>query len=310
MQIHITSPTLRPRLNMLSLAGAAVALACCWAFGFAQSPSGSEDIHRVDFRNFTYRPSCTNLSGEGKAEAIKVTKGTYNRPDPDNTIRFDIMTVVYGDLTGAGSDEAVVLTVCNTGGTGNFTEGFIYAMQSGKPRLITNVPGGDRADGGISGAKIENGLLKLDTYAAGPAGGACCPEFIDTTTYRLNKDKLAPVGGPVRRKYQSPASDAASQSPDRRIHFERGRTKAIVKGTTSSSTEYVLGARAGQMTAVSVTSAGNNANFMMTREDGEPLGSATPVTHWSGRLPSTGDYQIIVYSTGGVASYTLEVSVR
>jgi hypothetical protein len=184
------------RINMLySLALLLVSLSI---FAFAQTPDRGDDIHKIDFRNFTYRPSCTNLSGEGQAKAVKVTNGTYSRPDPTDSLEFKIQGVVYGDLTGSGRDDAVVLTVCNTGGTGEFTEGFIYSMRSGQTKLVTNVPGGDRADGGISSAKVEKGLLKLDTFATDD--GACCPQFVDTTTYKLTGNKLVQIGRSTRRK--------------------------------------------------------------------------------------------------------------
>src|ERR1700733_12102200 len=150
------------RINMLY--ALALLLVSLSIFAFAQTPDRGDDIHKIDFRNFTYRPSCTNLSGEGQAKAVKVTNGTYSRPDPTDSLEFKIQGVVYGDLTGSGRDDAVVLTVCNTGGTGEFTEGFIYSMRSGQTKLVTNVPGGDRADGGISSAKAGKRLLKPEPY--------------------------------------------------------------------------------------------------------------------------------------------------
>ncbi|HTH50499.1 MAG TPA: hypothetical protein VL501_01115, partial [Pyrinomonadaceae bacterium] len=100
------------------------------------------DIHKVDFKNYTYEPSC---AGEDTTK-VRVKNGEYSKETPQDgytdRFYFNVMGVEYGDVTGDGNDDAVVLTVCNTGGTGNFTEGFVYSMKSGRPSLVIRVPGG------------------------------------------------------------------------------------------------------------------------------------------------------------------------
>src|SRR5262249_38235235 len=106
--------------------------ALCLALGLAQDKSAN-DIHRIDFRNFTYRPLCFG-EDDSKPEALRVKNGSFNRKDKYGVVlRFDVTDVVYGDLNNDGMDEAVVLTNCNTGGTGQWDEGFIYTMQNGSP---------------------------------------------------------------------------------------------------------------------------------------------------------------------------------
>src|SRR5262249_15890321 len=113
------------------------------------------DIHSVDFKNFTYSAYC---AGEDP-ENLTVKDGEYSREKENNEGWFRVFWTKYGDLNGDGKDEAVILSVCNTGGTGQFSEGFIYSIKAGKPSLLARIPGGDRAYGGLSGASVENGVL-------------------------------------------------------------------------------------------------------------------------------------------------------
>jgi hypothetical protein len=152
------------------------------------------DIRGVDFQNMTYRPACTNR------KPVKVTNGLFQREgSPVDRLWFKVMSVEYGDLTGDGKEEAVVVTACVLGGTGNPTEGFIYAIEGGKAHRIAYIPEGDRAFGGIENVAIEGGLLKV-TRKQGQA--ACCPETLDTTVFKLQGGRLVQVGDVVKKKIE------------------------------------------------------------------------------------------------------------
>lgn len=152
------------------------------------------DIRKVDFQNGTYRPACWNK------KPVTVKNGLLQREGPpEQRLWFKVMSVEYGDLTGDGQEEAVVLTACALGGTGNPTEGFIFAMKAGKPQQIARVKAGDRALGGIEKLAIEGGMLKV-TRKQGQA--ACCADTLETTTYKLEEARLVPVGEVVVRKYE------------------------------------------------------------------------------------------------------------
>ena len=94
------------------------------------------DIRGVDFKNFLYQPSCTDMEDGKKPENIKVKNGEFERSKEmegyTDRFYFEVRGIEYGDLTGDGKDEALILTNCNTGGTGQFTEGLIYTMKAGK----------------------------------------------------------------------------------------------------------------------------------------------------------------------------------
>jgi hypothetical protein len=271
--------------------------ASCVALGLAQDKSAN-DIHRIDFRNFTYRPFCF-WENDTKPEPIRVKNGSFNSKDKDGDVEFHVTSVVYGDLNNDGMDEAVVLTDCNTGGFSWFDEGFIYTMQNGKPVMLLRIQGGDRASGGIRAVRIENGLLLVERLGR-QRDGPVHAEYIYTTSYRLSGKRLLQVGRPVRRSFRG-------ERKARRIEFERGKTSATVTGTTSGADFYVLRADANQTMTVRITSKLDNARFEVVVDDAT---YAYRVTEWSEKLDGRGDYYIIVVSTGGAADYSLDVSVH
>lgn len=249
-------------------------LFCCVGT-FAQA-----DIHKVDFKNFTYSPYC---AGE-ELQKIAVKDGEYSKETPMDGwvdhIYFNVMNVAYGDLNADGKDEAVVITVCNTGGTGNFTEGFLYTIRNSKPALVARIPGGDRAYGGLHESSIKNGVLSVESYDAGEMGGACCPEYIETTNYKLTAGKLKEFGKPIRKELY----------PRERVAFAKGTSgKTIqVKIPSGEGRRYVLGAAAGQKLTVSVNT--DKASLRLL-EDAEITNDKNGFT---AKLSRSGDYTVEV----------------
>lgn len=97
----------------------------------------------------------------------------------------------------------------------------------------------------------------------------------------------------------------------RRIRFARGRTTTVIENAVvrGERDRYLLRARAGQTLIVRITSLEDNAVF----DVGAPGGRrslAQEATDWTGKLPHSGDYVIVVGGTRGNAGYTLEVTVR
>ena len=183
---------------------------CIFALLLLASIAKGADIHSVDFRNFRFHPSCLRLADspagieqaqlKGEGESVIVTNGIFKSDNPDDPLDFRIIEINYGNLT--SNQVAIVTTVCNTGGSGEFSEGFIYSMVNGQPKLLAVIEGGDRANGGIKSATIQNGLLRVERF--GTNGGACCPEWVQVRDYQLRDGRLAPVGLERRRKYPEP----------------------------------------------------------------------------------------------------------
>lgn len=250
----------------------------------------------ADLQNFTYTPSCAS---EDSAKPVTVKNGEYSYEKQEDgyvdRFSFNVFDIVYGDLTGDGKEEAVALTVCNTGGTGNFSEGFIFGAQGGKAVLLATLPGGDRAYGGIRKAWIDKGRLVVETNDPGEMGGACCPTEIITSTYKLAGKKLNEVTAPTKR----------SIYPLRRVNFAKGRSEAVVKLTIrgDEGAELVLGARKGQTMTVNVSDEAVEAGL---------TGEAKITTIANGFravLAASGD-QTIQLRNGAADPVTVTVTIR
>ena len=107
-----------------------------------------------------------------------------------------------------------------------------------------------------------------------------------------------------------------AQDAPRRIRFARGATSAVVDGAVlrGERAVYLVWARAGQRMRVQVTSPEDNAVFQLR---GPGRGGTLPgadetddATAWSGVLPRSGDYRIVVGGTRGNAGYRLRVEIR
>lgn len=264
----------------------------CLPVGSAQSVTS---IRQVDFLNFSYTHSCAD-------QPTTVDNGSFFSNTRDQRLSLDVNDVEYGDLTGDGNDEAVVLTTCSGGGTGRFSEGFIYTLRNGTPVRLAEVEGGDRALGAILRVKIANRLIEVVKNDGGNTG-ACCPEFVATTRFRLSNNRLVQVGQRVRRRI-------GNDDPSReRIRFATGRTQATLRGSTVNSDRYVIGARAGQSLILHLSSERGNARIQVLDSNGQNLvGTATNVS-FNSRLPRNGDYEIVVETTSGIANYVLEVTI-
>lgn len=108
---------------------------------------------------------------------------------------------------------------------------------------------------------------------------------------------------------------AAQTGVTRRVHFAKGRTLAVYKGAVIRGTRdrYVVAARAGQSMTVSISSVERNAVFSVAGPQGEFMkgaGEEDDATHWSGKLPDSGDFSVEVGGTRGNAEYSLTVIVK
>ncbi len=93
------------------------------------------------------------------------------------------------------------------------------------------------------------------------------------------------------------------------LRFRRGRTTAVLKDTVRlcTSHEYRLRANAGQRMSVHLA-AGRRTSFTLQSPSGTVEG-ADGVNDWSGELPESGEYVIII-GTDATAAYTLEITIR
>jgi hypothetical protein len=96
----------------------------------------------------------------------------------------------------------------------------------------------------------------------------------------------------------------------RQVRFSPGSSGTVIDGSVirGDRDRYYLGAGGGQVMSVSVRSPENNAVFDLYTPSGRALASES--TRWSGRLPASGNYAIVVGGTRGNARYSLHVTIR
>lgn len=251
--------------------------------GFAAIAAAAQaNVHSVDFKNFTYEPSC---AGETPTK-VRVKNGEYSKETQQDGFTdhfyFNVLAVEYGDVTGDGKEEAVILSNCNTGGTGQFTEGLVYTIKASKPSLLARVPGGDRADGGLRSIKVDGGDLVVEFNDPDKAAGACCPEGIVIQKLHLGSGgKIVEVGAPIKRELY----------PTQRIAFAKGANGKTWTVTIQPDDRkrYALGARAGQTMSISFTG-GGDVDLRLLEEDNAEV---TQASHkLDATLKKNGDYTV------------------
>jgi len=261
------------------------------------SVRAQSDIRKIDFKNFTYLADCISET----PQKVTVKNGEFSEEKQQDgyvdRFYFNVFDVAFGDLNGDRRDEAIVLTVCNTGGTGNFSEGFIFSMKAGKPSVVARIPGGDRADGGLRNTRVENGLLVVESNEAGPEGGSCCPQIIVTTKYKLGAGKIVQVGKETRRDIY----------PKERVTFARGTAGKTFRVTipADEGKRYIVGARAGQTLSVSIDT--DKASLRLLEEADVKFG----INNFLVKLPSSGDYTIEVQNDSDAElSVTVNIKIQ
>ncbi len=102
---------------------------------------------------------------------------------------------------------------------------------------------------------------------------------------------------------------------ERRVRFSRGQSKAILRGKANYAMSYVyiVRAGAGQNMELHLKSRDEAVRFsLIPPEETQSMENAFLVSQWSGTLPQTGDYRIIVVMNEKELSkirYTLEVAI-
>lgn len=266
---------------------------------FCVSAFAQDNIRNVNFQNFTYDADYCGGDGERKI-TVKDGKFIGEKKIDDYTERifFSIFDLAFGDLDGDKVDEAVILSVCNTGGTGNFSEAYIYKLENGKPVKKMTMSGGDRAYGGLRKARIKNGLLIIESSDPGEYGGNCCAELVVTNTYRFNGKTLDKVGKSTSREIY----------PAARVSFDRGAfgKKILVKMSPDEQRRrFVVGAAADQTLMVTHDS---DAKLRLRSGDAQVLEEGTGLV---AKLNKTGDYVFEVDDYSETKKeFTLSITIK
>lgn len=155
-----------------------------------QNPDGTAEMKLV---NGKAAPVGVDVSEELSNEA-RATAKTERR------IGMTLVTVKYMDLTGDGSDEAVVVLKIETGGSAVPQIVYVFEWNNGAPEQIWLFRTGDRSDGGLKNFFAENGLLIVELYGqdrfilgqvetgriTGDEEQLCCPTHFTRSAYKWN----------------------------------------------------------------------------------------------------------------------------
>jgi hypothetical protein len=175
----------------------------------APKSNTASGIRSIDFLNYSYQGSvCSEDAGLPKT--VKVRNGKFK--DRDSNF-FDIAKgeIVYGDVNGDGSEDAVVLIRCGSAaGTLRAFEVHAYSFQNGQAKLLARLDSTgvesdyqkSYADGtlfyaGENGPKIVNGHVIVEALTDGSFAG---PENVATFDYQWSGGKFVLSGKPTRTK--------------------------------------------------------------------------------------------------------------
>ena len=260
--------------------------------------SDPKAIRKVDFRNFTYNV----FDGDGKTTTL--VDGKFERTDKDNPLYAQVLDVDHGDLDGDGIEEAIVTTLENTGGTGQFTDGLIFRLVGGTPKQIGDLGIGDRADGGIHGITIVNGRIVVERYSE-TNSGACCPTAIERETLKLTaKGGTVAVAKTSTRAFIRVGRDDSGAATI--IKFLKGTSSATLEGDGVANDSGALDAGKGQTLTYTVSKVENFPNVLpaiVTLSIGSSVvAKVSSGGTWTGKLPSAGRYTLTWSPAGAVTA--------
>ncbi|MFQ5812502.1 MAG: META domain-containing protein [Anaerolineae bacterium] len=136
---------------------------------------------------------------DGRYEGEPFVEGGASRP----TVMFHPEVYAFGDLNGDGVDDAAVILIENSGGSGNFRYLAAVINEDGAPVNVATQFVGDREQ--IQTISIDGNEITVEMLAHGPDDPMCCPTQQVVQTYALQEDELVQTSSEV----VSPGSAAA-----------------------------------------------------------------------------------------------------
>ena len=145
-------------------------------------PPASGSIRSVDFANLSF--PLWGCEAARPCDTVELVDGEGSLEDCwDEAIssKAHLGFVRYGDITGDGREEAIVRIGSSAGGTGQFSQLFVYSGSASEVQLVHCFPSGDRAHGSyIDACALDGRLVVVREYSE-----SCmvCIEAIETTEY-------------------------------------------------------------------------------------------------------------------------------
>lgn len=193
-------------------------------------------------------------------QAVSLRDGAAEIPGPDRariTLARDFL--VTGDLDGDGADEAAVLLVRSSAGSGSFVYLAALAARAEEAANVGTAFLGDRVQ--VRGARIGDGRVRVDVVQAGPDDALCCPSQLTTRVFALSGGGLHELASESRvTGTLGPAelegvewvlthltwNEPAPAAPEVTLVFDGGRASGSA-GCNRYSADVVLGAPPGEL---------------------------------------------------------------
>ena len=125
-------------------------------------------------------------------------------------------------------------------------------------------------------------------------------------TYKFNGRQYSDVSSRIVQ-----VETGESKPAHLRVRFRRGASSTTVQGKVSIALPdtYLVGARAGQVMTVEITARRKEIRFMVMSPSSRSL-LADNARSWTGTLPETGDYHLIVDADEKGGIYSMSIAVK
>jgi len=144
------------------------------------------------------------------------------------------MTLVktsYGDITGDGREEAILLFSQDSDGNGVFNSVYIYTLENSRPKLLWAFMTGDRADGGLRRVYAKGGRLTIELFgketriegdsatSSVEPTALCCPKSFTRTHYYWRNGRFEQKGQIEVQQNPAPSPVANPAMIDKRYRL-------------------------------------------------------------------------------------------
>jgi hypothetical protein len=159
---------------------------------------------------------------------------------------------------------------------------------------------------GASGYDLE--LLKTSSngYAYVSVTARDTAATASHTSYKFDGKQYRETGSTIVHQ-----GTGESKPAYRRVQFKRGMSSATLQGKVSIALPdtYLVGARAGQVMTVQLTARAKSVRFVVMTPGTMSLVADNART-WTGTLPETGDYHIIIDADEQGGTYSMTISIK
>ncbi len=160
-----------------------------------------DSVRSIDFSNFTY-PGSRGLFPTPEYETTKFTLKNGKSGDWREGMTF--WKVIYGDVTGDGVEETIVVLSVNTEGSAAVNHVYIYTLKNNRPKFLWGFESGDRAWGGLRKVYAKDGGLVIELWGKGTRlggdlvgaefTGLCCPKSFTHAYYQWQNGSFRQKG--------------------------------------------------------------------------------------------------------------------